>query len=156
MRVIENILNEQENHTYFGAPEIAGCSCWWFVTLYIISKWKNSSHKSVTIVTSSKHKHIVKYTQPFYGPLGFTGARDSEWQWHQLGHVQICTLIQSQPSQHPTTEFFTGWIPFLLPNKQRQSNEGKLFQRHTINIGDISYVHLRPAPSLNSTTCQLH
>ena len=22
---------------------------------------------------------------------GFTGARDSEWQWHQLGHMQICT-----------------------------------------------------------------
>jgi len=25
---------------------------------------------------------------------GFTGARDSEWQWHQLGHLQICTLTQ--------------------------------------------------------------
>jgi len=25
---------------------------------------------------------------------GFTAARDSEWQWHQLGHMQICTLIQ--------------------------------------------------------------
>jgi len=23
---------------------------------------------------------------------GFTGARDSEWQWHQLGDMQICTL----------------------------------------------------------------
>jgi len=22
---------------------------------------------------------------------GFTGARNSEWQWHQLGHMQICT-----------------------------------------------------------------
>jgi len=26
---------------------------------------------------------------------GFTGARDSEWQWHQLGHMQICTLTQT-------------------------------------------------------------
>jgi len=48
---------------------------------------------------------------------GFTGARDSEWQWHQLGHVQICTLTQTHnhasisplsflqagcPSCHPT------------------------------------------------------
>jgi len=24
----------------------------------------------------------------------------------------------------PTTQFFTGWIPFLLPNQQRQSNDG--------------------------------
>jgi len=26
---------------------------------------------------------------------GFTGARDSEWQWHQLHHMQICTLPQT-------------------------------------------------------------
>jgi len=25
----------------------------------------------------------------------FTEARDSEWQWHQLGHMQICTPIQT-------------------------------------------------------------
>jgi len=47
------------------------------------------------------------HTQPFYGPfsgttrisryqkgktnLDFTEARDSEWQWHQLGHMQVCT-----------------------------------------------------------------
>jgi len=27
--------------------------------------------------------------------LDFTEARDSEWQWHQLGHMQICTLLQT-------------------------------------------------------------
>ena len=26
---------------------------------------------------------------------GFTRARDNEWHWHQLGHVQICTLYNS-------------------------------------------------------------
>jgi len=26
--------------------------------------------------------------------------------------------------QHPTTQFFTGRMPFLLPNQQRQSTEG--------------------------------
>jgi len=26
--------------------------------------------------------------------------------------------------QHPTTQFFTGWMPFLPPNQQRQSTEG--------------------------------
>jgi len=25
--------------------------------------------------------------------LDFTEARDSEWQWHQLGHMQACTLL---------------------------------------------------------------
>jgi len=27
--------------------------------------------------------------------LNFTEARDSEWKWHQLGHMQICTLLQT-------------------------------------------------------------
>jgi len=47
------------------------------------------------------------HTHPFNGPmyrttqvsryqkcitnLDFTEARDSEWQWHQLGHMQVCT-----------------------------------------------------------------
>jgi len=25
--------------------------------------------------------------------LDFTEARDSDWQWHQLGHMQICTSL---------------------------------------------------------------
>jgi len=29
-----------------------------------------------------------------------------------------------QPCQHPTTQFFTGQMPFLQPNQQRQSTEG--------------------------------
>jgi len=31
-----------------------------------------------------------------------------------------------QPHQDPTTLFFTGWMPFLPPNQQRQSTEGKM------------------------------
>jgi len=27
--------------------------------------------------------------------LDFTEARDSEWQWHQLGHMQISTSLQT-------------------------------------------------------------
>jgi len=30
----------------------------------------------------------------------FTEARDSEWQWHQLGHMQVCTLQSSFLSQN--------------------------------------------------------
>jgi len=33
--------------------------------------------------------------------LGFTEARDSEWQWHQLGHTQVCTSLQS--NNHTST-----------------------------------------------------
>jgi len=31
-----------------------------------------------------------------------------------------------QPHQHPTTLFFTGWMPFLLLSQQCQSTEGKV------------------------------
>jgi len=57
--------------------------------------------------------------------LDFTGARDSEWQWHQLDHVQVCTSLQTDSHANTlTTQFFTGRMPFLPPNQQRQSTEG--------------------------------
>jgi len=27
--------------------------------------------------------------------LDFTDAKDSDWQWHQLGHMQVCTSLQT-------------------------------------------------------------
>jgi len=27
--------------------------------------------------------------------LDFTEARDDEWQWHQLSHMQVCTALQT-------------------------------------------------------------
>ena len=77
--------------------------------------------------------HMLFYIHPFNGPLSrttqvspyqkgktnldFTEARDSEWQWHQLGHMQVCISVQTDnlarttplsflqagcPSCHPT------------------------------------------------------
>ena len=56
-----------------------------------------------------KHTHTLTHT--FNGPLSgttrvsryqkgetnldFTEARDSEWQWHQLGRMQVCTSLQT-------------------------------------------------------------
>jgi len=34
---------------------------------------------------------LVSQYQKGKTKLDFTEARDSEWQWYQLGHVQICT-----------------------------------------------------------------
>ena len=33
--------------------------------------------------------------------LDLTEARDSEWQWHQLGHMQVCTSLQA--NNHAST-----------------------------------------------------
>jgi len=53
-----------------------------------------------------------------------TEARDSEWQWHQLGHMQICTSLQADNHASTPPLFFTGRMPFLPPNQQCQSIEG--------------------------------
>jgi len=59
--------------------------------------------------------------------LDFSEARDSEWQWHQLGHMQVCTSLQTD--NHASTKplsFFTGCMPFLPPKQQRQNTEGNV------------------------------
>ena len=57
--------------------------------------------------------------------LDFTGARDSERQWHQLEHMQVCTSLQTDNHiGNSLLKFFTGRMPFLPPNQQCQSTEG--------------------------------
>jgi len=60
--------------------------------------------------------------------LDFTEARDSEWQWHQLEHMQVCTSLQTDnhASISPLSFYFTDRMPFLPPNQQRQSTEGSI------------------------------
>ena len=61
--------------------------------------------------------------------LDFTEARDSEWQWHQLGHMQVCTSLQTDDhASTPPLSFFRDQMPFLPPNQQRQSTEGTTTQ----------------------------
>ena len=55
--------------------------------------------------------------------LDFTEARDSEWQWHPLGHMQVCTSRQTDNHASTPPLSFTGRMPFLPPNQQRQSTE---------------------------------
>ena len=70
--------------------------------------------------------------------LDFTEARDSGWHWHQLGHNASLHLAPDrQPLQHSTTlMFFTGRMPFLLSNQQRQSTEGN--HRHRTDKSKVS------------------
>jgi len=66
--------------------------------------------------------------------LDFTEARDSDWQWHQLGHMQVCNSLQTNNhASTPPLSFFTGRMPFLLHNQQCQSNE-RFFLLYFINI----------------------
>jgi len=44
--------------------------------------------------------------------LDFTEARDSEWQWHQLGHMQVCTSLQTD--NHGSTPPLSFYRPDAL------------------------------------------
>ena len=59
-------------------------------------------------MTQSKHNTHTRLTALFPGLPGWAGTRKvnqsgfssskrqySEWQWHQLGHMQICTSLQT-------------------------------------------------------------
>jgi len=73
---------------------------------------------------------LITHTHPFNGPfsgstqvsryqktnLDFTGARDSEWQWHQLGHMHGCTLLQTDNhASTPPLSFLQAGCPSCRP-----------------------------------------
>jgi len=46
----------------------------------------------------------------------FTEARDSEWQWHQLGHMQVCTSLQADNHTcTPPLSFLQAGFPSCRP-----------------------------------------
>ena len=48
--------------------------------------------------------------------LDFTEARDSEWQWHQLGHMQVNTLLQTDNDiSTPPLSFLQAGCPSCHP-----------------------------------------
>ena len=48
--------------------------------------------------------------------LDFTEARDSEWQWNPLGHMQVCTLLQrDNHASNPPLSFLQTGCPSYRP-----------------------------------------
>jgi len=64
--------------------------------------------------------------------LDFTEARDSEWQWHQLGHMQVCTSLQTD--NHTSTRplcFLQAGCPSCRPTNSVKALKAK--QHHHQN-----------------------
>jgi len=56
--------------------------------------------------------------------LDFTDARDSEWQWHQLGHMQVCTLLQTDNhASIPPLSFLQTGCPSCRPTNSVKALE---------------------------------
>ena len=53
--------------------------------------------------------------------LDFTEARDSEWQWHQLDHMQVCISFQTDnhASTPPLSFLQAGALPAAQPTASK-------------------------------------
>ena len=80
------------------------------------------------VVVTHSHTHTRPFNGPFSGTtwvsryqkgkpnLDFTEARDSEWQWHQLGHMQVCTSLQTDKhAGTPPLSFLQTGCPSCRP-----------------------------------------
>ena len=94
------------------------------------------------------HTHARAFNGPFSGTtrvsrylkgktsLDFSEARDSEWQWHQLGHMQVCTSLQTDNNARtpPLPVFYR---PGALPAAQRTASK----HRRQMEIMEINKVN---------------
>jgi len=95
----------------------------------------DAAEKLITLYICSSSNGLPSpetHTHPFNGPfsgttrvsryqkgntnLDFTEARDSEWQWHQLGHMQVCTSLQTDNHANtPPLSFLQAGCPSCRP-----------------------------------------
>jgi len=122
---------------------------------------------SGAVVYNYKPSTIQPYTHPFNGPLsGITlvagtrkvepvwillyEARDSEWQWRQLGHMQGCTSLQTDnhaSSPAPHHSLFTGRFPSCCPTntvkalKALITNDIKTISEFQYLLGKVAFTN---------------
>jgi len=78
--------------------------------------------------------------------LDFTEARDSEWQWHLLGHMQVYTTLQSD--NHASTSplsFLQAGCPSCRPTNSVKALKALLKQ------WKCKKAKCKPKPKLVST-----
>ena len=123
----------------------------------------SAKQRSVSRPEQSKHTHIhtnaTQHTHPFNRPLSrttresqyqkgktnldFTEATDSEWQWHQLGRMQICTCSRqiTTPAPHHSVFYRPDALPAAQPTVSKHWR-----QIHT-------YI-LKTCKKVNQPSCQ--
>ena len=97
----------------------------------------------------------LAHTHPFNGPfsgttqvsrfqkgntnLDFCEARDSEWQWHQLGRMQVCTSLQtdnhaSTPPGRHSVVYRPDALPAAQPTASKHWRQLTLFRNLFGNV----------------------
>ena len=108
------------------------------------------------------HTHTHPLNGPFSGTtqvgryqkgktdLDFTEARDSEWQWYQLGHMQVCTSLQTDNhTNNPPLSFLQAGCPSCRPTNSvkalkayfNDSNSDKIYTEPVFSLGPQFEAH---------------
>jgi len=92
-----------------------------------------------------KDRHIHPFNGPLSGTtqvsryqkgktnLDFTEARDSEWQWNPLGHMQVCTSLQADyHTSTPLLSFLQAGCPSCRPTNSVKALKAQ--DRHIVSV----------------------
>jgi len=89
-------------------------------------------------------RRLLKHTHTRYQKgktnLDFTEARDSEWQWHQLEHMQVCTSLQTDNhTSTPPLCFLQAACPSCCPTNSIKALKAnpKQTQRRLLKIAKV-------------------
>jgi len=94
-----------------------------------------------------KHTHTHPFNGPFSGTtqvsryqknktnLDFTEARDNEWQWHQLEHMQVCTSLQidNHASTSPLS-FLQAGCPSCRPTNSVKALKAYYLKKNQLSL----------------------
>jgi len=107
-----------------------------------LSKHFGLSHWPICSAHIATNTHTHPFNGPFSGTtqvsryqkgrtnLDFTEATDSEWQWHQLGQMQICTSLQTDNhASTPQLSFLQAGCPSCRP-----TNSVKALKAHSHQV----------------------
>ena len=76
--------------------------------------------------------------------LDFTEARDSEWQWHQLSHMQVCISLQADNhASTPPLSFLQARCPSCHPTNSVKALKANYGQQQEITFETFSAVKCR-------------
>jgi len=70
---------------------------------------------------------VSRYQKKGKTNLDFTEARDSEWKWHQLGRMQVCTSLQTDNHTNiPPVFYRPDALPAAQPTASMQEGIGPI------------------------------
>jgi len=73
--------------------------------------------------------------------VDFTEARDSVWQWHQLGHMQVCTLLQTDNhASTPPLSFLQAGCPSCCQTNSIKALKARVVKYSLLNT-QANFLH---------------